>query len=129
VLDRHWPLAPGGATATDTAHIPSLYVPSAAALQAGLEPTLTGPGPFTFFAPNDDAMLAVTKSLGVTKVELLGLPNLGDIVKNHLLEGKILSSDLSGWRPTPCTPCSCAPPLELTSWSKRLASKRLGATA
>ena len=42
---------------------------------------LMGPGPFTVFAPDDDAFVAVAKKLGTTRLGLLELPNLGDILK------------------------------------------------
>jgi len=55
---------------------------------------LSGPGPFTMFAPDDDAFAAAAKKLGVTKLELMNLPTLGDVLKNHVVAGKVLSSDL-----------------------------------
>jgi uncharacterized surface protein with fasciclin (FAS1) repeats len=61
---------------------------------AGFEPTLTGAGPFTVFAPNDDVFGDALKALGTTKLELLSLPALPDILKNHVVAGSVLSTDL-----------------------------------
>lgn len=44
--------------------------------QAGLAATLMSPGPFTLFAPNDDAFADAVKALGTTKLGLRDLPNL-----------------------------------------------------
>lgn len=63
--------------------------------KAGLADELLGTGPFTIFAPDDDAFAAAAKQLKVTKIELLTLPNLPDIVKNHVVKGKVTSKDLS----------------------------------
>ena len=52
------------------------------------------PGPLTVFAPNDDAFAEVIKALKTTKLGLMELPNLGDILKNHVVAGAIMSSDL-----------------------------------
>jgi uncharacterized surface protein with fasciclin (FAS1) repeats len=60
----------------------------------GFEGTLTGAGPFTVFAPSDDTFGDALKSLGTTKLELLTLPALPDILKNHVVAGSVLSSDL-----------------------------------
>jgi len=62
--------------------------------QAGLAEALSGPGPFTVLAPDDDAFMAVAKSLKLTKMQLLELPNLADILKCHVISGKVLSTDL-----------------------------------
>ena len=63
-------------------------------LQAGLAGALGGAGPFTVFAPDDDAFNAACKKLGVTKLALMDLPNLGDVLKAHVVAGAVLSSDL-----------------------------------
>jgi uncharacterized surface protein with fasciclin (FAS1) repeats len=61
---------------------------------AGFEGTLTGAGPFTLFAPNDDAFAGALKALGTTKLELRNLPALPDILKNHVVSGSVLAGDL-----------------------------------
>ena len=72
---------------------PSLAAPPATH-QTGLTAALSGPGPFTVFAPDDDAFIAVCKKLGVTKLALMDLPNLADILKCHVIKGAVLSTDL-----------------------------------
>lgn len=62
--------------------------------QTGLTGALSGPGPFTLFAPNDDAFIAATKKLGITKLELMSLPNLGEILKCHVINGAVTSDQL-----------------------------------
>ena len=61
---------------------------------AGFEAELTGTGPFTVFAANDDVFGDALKSLGTTKLELLNLPALPTILKNHVVKGSVLAADL-----------------------------------
>ena len=68
----------------------------AAALEkADLVTALKGEGPFTVFAPTDDAFAALLVDLGVTKEELLAREDLGDILKYHVVSGKVLSTALT----------------------------------
>ena len=67
----------------------------AAVLQADLAGALSGDGPFTVFAPTDDAFLALAGALGATAEELLALPELADILLYHVVGGTALSTDLS----------------------------------
>jgi len=65
----------------------------AAVQAAGLVETLKGEGPFTVFAPTDDAFAA----LGSTVDELLKPENKDKLVKvltYHVVPGKVMSSDL-----------------------------------
>jgi len=61
---------------------------------AGLAGTLSGSGPFTVLAPTDEAFAAAAQKLGVTKEQLLANPALGDILKYHVIPGKVMSTDL-----------------------------------
>ena len=61
---------------------------------AGLVEALSGEGPFTVFAPTDDAVVALTEALGITADELLALPNLGEILQYHVVAGEAFSDDL-----------------------------------
>jgi uncharacterized surface protein with fasciclin (FAS1) repeats len=66
----------------------------AAVTAAGLVETLKGPGPFTVFAPTDDAF----KALGATVDELLKPENkdkLVAILTYHVVPGKVMSGDLT----------------------------------
>ena len=56
---------------------------------------LSGEGPFTVFAPTDDAIVALTEALGITADELLALPNLGAILQYHVVAAEAYSDDLS----------------------------------
>ena len=67
----------------------------AAVLTADLAGTLSGEGPFTVFAPTDDAFLALAGALGATAEDLLALPELTDILLYHVVGGTALSTDLS----------------------------------
>jgi uncharacterized surface protein with fasciclin (FAS1) repeats len=65
----------------------------AAVTAAGLVETLKGEGPFTVFAPTDDAF----KALGATVDELLKPENkdkLVAILTYHVVPGKVMSADL-----------------------------------
>lgn len=48
-----------------------------------------GDGPFTLFAPNDDAFADAARALKISKIELMALPSLGDILKYHVIAGKV----------------------------------------
>ena len=74
---------------------PMHNVLEAAVLQADLADALNGEGPFTVFAPTDDAFLALAGALGATAEDLLALPELADILLYHVVGGTALSSDLA----------------------------------
>ncbi|RBI85607.1 fasciclin domain-containing protein [Rhodosalinus halophilus] len=60
---------------------------------AGLVETLKGEGPFTVFAPTDEAFAALPEG---TLDELLNdIPTLTAILTYHVVPGKVMSSDLS----------------------------------
>ena len=67
----------------------------AAVIEADLAGALSGEGPFTVFAPTDDAFLALAGALGATAEDLLALPELADILLYHVVGGTALSSDLA----------------------------------
>lgn len=67
----------------------------AAVVAAGLVDALSGEGPFTVFAPTDDAIVALTEALSITAEELLALPNLGEILQYHVVSAYAYASDLS----------------------------------
>jgi uncharacterized surface protein with fasciclin (FAS1) repeats len=67
----------------------------AAALEkAGLVETLKGEGPFTVFAPTDEAFNHLLKELNITAEELLAREDLKDILLYHVVPGKVMSRDL-----------------------------------
>lgn len=63
----------------------------AAVVEAGLVTTLQGDGPFTVFAPTDDAFEAYLTDNGLTAEELLASEALSDILTYHVLAGKVIA--------------------------------------
>ncbi|MBS0466352.1 MAG: fasciclin domain-containing protein [Proteobacteria bacterium] len=60
---------------------------------AGLADTLSAPGPYTVFAPTNDAFKALFGELGVTKDQLLAnKPLLTAVLKYHVVAGEVPSS-------------------------------------
>ena len=62
---------------------------------AGLVEALSGEGPFTVFAPTDDAVTALVTALEITAEDLLALEGLGDILLYHVVNATAMSTDLS----------------------------------
>merc|ERR1711904_480893 len=73
----------------------SFTVLAAALTKADLVTTMKSTGPFTVFAPTDDAFAAALTALGVTKEELLNKPDLKDILTYHVVSGSVKSTDLT----------------------------------
>lgn len=67
----------------------------AAVQAAGLDTTLSGDGPFTVFAPTDDAFAAALVDLGLTAEELLAdTATLESILTYHVIAGEVPSSEV-----------------------------------
>lgn len=67
---------------------------------ADLATTLSGPGPFTVFAPTNDAFAALLTELGVTKDQLLAnKPLLTAVLKYHVLPSKVDKSAVALGQP------------------------------
>ncbi len=66
----------------------------AAAQAAGLGETLQGTGPFTVFAPTDDAFAKLPT--GTIESLLKDLPKLKSILTYHVVAGKVLAKDVAG---------------------------------
>jgi transforming growth factor-beta-induced protein len=62
---------------------------------AGLVDTLKGDGPFTVFAPTDDAFEDLLLELGVTAEQLLAHPRLKEVLLYHVIAGQVESGDLT----------------------------------
>ena len=67
----------------------------AALQEAELVDTLSGEGPFTVFAPTDDAFADLLAQLDITAADLLNHPQLTDVLLYHVVSGKVMSTDLS----------------------------------
>ncbi len=64
----------------------------AAVKAAGLVDTLKGKGPFTLFAPNDQAFAKLPE--GTVDELLKDIPKLKKILTYHVVSGKVMSADV-----------------------------------
>ena len=88
---------PASKTIVDIAVEDGRFTTLVAAVQAaGLAETLSGEGPYTVFAPTDDAFAALPEGT----LESLLLPEnkqqLADILLYHVVPGKVMASDVAG---------------------------------
>ena len=84
----------------DTAVAAGSFNTLAAALEAaGLVDTLKGEGPFTVFAPTDDAFAALPA--GTVDALLADIPALTDILLYHVVSGEVLAADVVGLSAAP----------------------------
>lgn len=67
---------------------------------AGLTETLQGEGPFTIFAPTDDAFAVLLEATGMTADELRASETLAAVLQYHVVDGKVTSDDLETYRST-----------------------------
>ncbi|EPX83352.1 fasciclin domain-containing protein [Salipiger mucosus] len=67
----------------------------AAAEAAGLVETLKGDGPFTVFAPTDEAFAALPEGTVESLLEPENKDQLTEILTYHVVPGKVMSSDLT----------------------------------
>ena len=66
-----------------------------AVVKAGLVETLSAEGPFTIFAPTDEAFNKLFAELGVNGIEDLSAEALVPILQYHVVAGNVLSGDLT----------------------------------
>lgn len=85
--------APTNQTIVDTAIAAGNFTTLVTAVQAaGLVETLSGTGPFTVFAPTDEAFAAVPQA---TLNALLEDPEaLANVLKYHVVSGKVMADDV-----------------------------------
>ena len=90
------PAAEATGTIVDVAASTEGFSTLVAAVQAaGLVETLSGDGPFTVFAPTDDAFAAALDALGLTAEELLAdTETLTAILTYHVVPGEVPSNDV-----------------------------------
>ena len=67
----------------------------AAAEEAGLVDALKAEGPLTVFAPNDEAFEQFLIDMEMEASDLLADPRLANVLKYHVVPGKVMSTDLS----------------------------------
>ena len=80
----------------DTAVASGSFGTLAAALSAaGLVDTLKGEGPFTVFAPNDDAFAKLPAGTVESLVEPENKSKLTDILTYHVVAGKVMAEDVT----------------------------------
>lgn len=78
----------------DTAVAAGSFTTLAAALKAaGLVETLKGKGPFTVFAPTDDAFAKLPA--GTVDGLLKDIPKLKKILTYHVVSGKVMAADVA----------------------------------
>lgn len=68
----------------------------AAVKAAGLVETLKGPGPFTVFAPTDDAFAKLPKGTVEDLLKPENKAKLASILTYHVVAGKVMAADIKG---------------------------------
>lgn len=88
-------MAPASNTIVDVAVANGSFTTLVTALKAtGLDAALAGPGPFTVFAPTDAAFAKLPAG---TLESLLANPaKLAEILKYHVVAGKVTAADVAG---------------------------------
>jgi uncharacterized surface protein with fasciclin (FAS1) repeats len=75
--------------------LPQFSILVEALIAADLATALSGKGPFTVFAPTNDAFAAALTELGVTKSTLLAnKPLLTEILKYHVVPSRVLKAQV-----------------------------------
>jgi uncharacterized surface protein with fasciclin (FAS1) repeats len=89
-------LLPGDKTIVDAAiTTPSLSILVEAVVAANLANTLSGPGPFTVFAPTDTAFAALLAELGISKAALLAdTALLTKVLTYHVVPARVLKAEV-----------------------------------
>ena len=81
----------------DTAIAAGSFSTLVAAVQAaGLAETLKGPGPFTVFAPTDDAFKKLPSGTVETLLKPENKEKLAAILTYHVLPGTVMAADIAG---------------------------------
>ncbi len=75
----------------------------AAVTAAGLVDTLKGDGPFTVFAPSDDAFAKLPAGTVESLVKPENLAKLTSILTYHVMAGKVMAKDVGGKKLAPAT--------------------------
>ena len=75
----------------------------AAVTAAGLVDTLKGKGPFTVFAPSDDAFAKLPEGTVAELVKPENKDKLTAILTYHVMAGKVMAADVAGNKLSPAT--------------------------
>lgn len=96
-------LLPANRTIVETAiATPSLSILVEAVTAANLGATLSAAGPYTVFAPTNDAFAALLTELGLTKAQLLAdLPLLTKVLTYHVIGSRVLKAEIQTGQPVP----------------------------
>ena len=86
--------ASAGTVVQIAASNPDFSILVEAVTKAGLAGALSADGPFTVFAPTNEAFKALFKQLGVGGVKDLTAEQLTPILTYHVVSGKVMSTDL-----------------------------------
>lgn len=81
-------------------HNPNFSILVQAVIKAGLAETLSGNGPFTVFAPTNDAFNALFATLKVSGIEALTKEQLTPILLYHVVQSNVRSGSLSSGKVT-----------------------------
>ncbi len=73
---------------------PDFSVLVEAVVTANLAGFLSDPGPFTIFAPTNDAFVAALGELNLSKGDLLASPDLASILSYHVVSGDVRAADV-----------------------------------
>jgi transforming growth factor-beta-induced protein len=73
---------------------PNFSVLVEAVVTANLAGFLSGPGPFTIFAPINDAFVAALGELNLSQADLLASPDLGSILSYHVVAADVRAADV-----------------------------------
>nr|WP_257802155.1 fasciclin domain-containing protein [Aquincola sp. J276] len=90
--------------------LPDFSILVEAVVAADLATTLSGPGPFTVFAPTNAAFAALLSELGVTKAALLAdKPLLTAVLTYNVVSGRVLARRCRWARPSPRCRAAASP--------------------
>ena len=82
-------------TIVDVAEENNFTMLKAALDRVGLTSTLEGDGPFTVFAPTDDAFTALLVELNANSLDDIDDATLTQVLLNHVVSGKVMAGDLA----------------------------------
>ena len=94
--NHHEELAPAGTIVEVAAANPEFSTLVAAVKAAGLAETLSGSGPFTVFAPTNEAFAKLPAGTVETLLKPENKAKLASILTYHVVAGKVLAADVAG---------------------------------